>query len=258
MHAPRRPHRLRAAGALALLLACDPAPADRAPAPAAAPKPDDARSTPPAAPPAPAPDRAPAPAEPAARRVDPHDEPAPELAPAITRPPPVVVADEPLRYRPRLLDEAPAPAAIAPGDYRCKVSREYKLRPCTVRVDERGHTRLTIPEALIALEGVVYDEGRGLRFDGWPTEARPFGCFTCDERCTVDPSSCACTELPPAASAHCLAQPVAIDFKADGKGWKGTLRWGIYYSRYQGDLPGRRPVGYEIRTEDLVVELRPL
>lgn len=161
------------------------------------------------------------------------------------------------RYRPALLDQAAAPAAITPGEYLCKISKEYKLRPCTVRVDPQGHTMITMPEALLPLEGVLYDEGGGLHLDAWPTEARPFGCFSCAERCAADPSSCECSELPPAATAHCLAQPITAALKRAGEGWKGKLRWGVYFNRYQGALPDRRPIGYEIEDNEMVVEIRP-
>ncbi|MCA9659579.1 MAG: hypothetical protein KC486_14625, partial [Myxococcales bacterium] len=161
------------------------------------------------------------------------------------------------RYRPRLLDEAPAKASIDPGEYLCKISREYKLRPCTVRVDDRGHTILTVPEALLAIEGVLYDEGDVVHFDGWTTEERPFGCYICAPRCAIDPSSCDCTEIQPAASVHCLAQPVTFDLKRGGKGWKGTLRYALYSNRYEGSPPDRRPTGYNFEVEEFVVELRP-
>jgi len=162
------------------------------------------------------------------------------------------------RYRPALLDLAPAKASIEPGEYLCKISREYKLRPCSVTTDGEGRTILKMPLALISIEGVLYDEGKELRFEGWPAEPRPFGCFSCDERCSIDPSACACTELPTAASAHCLAQPINLSLRREKGGWKGSLRWGAYYSRYEGAPPGRRQVGYEIEPLTMVVELRPL
>jgi len=160
-------------------------------------------------------------------------------------------------YRPVLLSEAPASSSIGAGDYVCKISKEYKLRPCTVRVDPQGHTILTIPEGLIALEGVIYDEGDVVHFDGWPTEARPFGCFSCDPRCTVDPSSCMCDELPPAASAHCLAQPVTFELKRKGDGWRGMMNYTTYSSRYEGEVPKRRVTGYETEVDTFVVEIKP-
>ena len=161
------------------------------------------------------------------------------------------------RYRPVLLDEAPASTSIAPGDYICKISKEYKLRPCTVHLDPKGHSILTIPESLIALQGVIYDEGNIVHFDGWPTEERPFGCFTCLPRCAVDPSSCECDELPPSASAHCVAQPVTFDLKRSGSGWRGKVHYTTYSSRYEGELPGRRVTGYETEVDSFVVEVKP-
>jgi len=161
------------------------------------------------------------------------------------------------RYRPVLLSEAPATSSITAGDYLCKISKEYKLRPCTVRVDPKGHTMLTIPQSLIALEGVIYDEGDVVHFDGWQTEERPFGCFSCDPRCTVDPSSCMCDELPPAASAHCRAQPITFELQRKGSGWRGTMNYTSYSSRYEGEVPKRRVTGYETEVDSFVVEIKP-
>jgi hypothetical protein len=245
--------------ALALIAACDPtapkaeetaAPAGRAPASEAAPAPREA----PSAASAPVVAQTEARAEaPAAAACELH-EPGSAQATAISR----VVSPQTAsrRYRPTLLDQAPAKASIQPGEYLCKISREYKLRPCSVTIDAAGHTILQAPLGLIAIEGVLYDEGEELRFDGWPMEPRPFGCFSCDERCTIDPSSCVCTELPAAASAHCVAQPITFSLKRGKAGWKGSLRWGSYYSRYEGAPPGRRQVGYEIEPLTMIVELR--
>jgi hypothetical protein len=104
---------------------------------------------------------------------------------------------------------------------------------------------------------VLYDEGDVIHFDGWSTEERPFGCYSCAPRCVSDPKSCSCVELQPGASAHCLAQPVNFDLKRSGKGWKGKLRYALYANRYEGALPNRRPTGYELEVEEFVVELRP-
>ncbi len=160
------------------------------------------------------------------------------------------------RYRPRLLDETPATSSIIAGDYLCRISKEYKLRPCTVRVDARGHTRLSVPQGLVAIEGVLYDDSGTVRFDGWPTEAYPFGCFSCAPKCAQDPSSCECHELNPAASAHCLAQPITFDLKPQSKGWRGTMRYNLYYNRYEGTPPDRRITGYEIEPQSFVIQIQ--
>ncbi len=161
------------------------------------------------------------------------------------------------RYRPRLLDEAPATSQIPAGDYLCRIAKEYKLRPCTVRIDDRGHTRLSVPEALIAIEGVLYDDGSTVRFDGWPTESRPFGCFSCSPECAQNPSSCGCRELDAAGSAHCLAQPITFDLERRGKGWRGKMSYNLYYNRYEGTPPKRRVTGYEFENQSFVVQIQP-
>jgi hypothetical protein len=178
-------------------------------------------------------------------------------APAAAKGPATASAAAFARYDPVLLSEAPAKSSISPGEYLCKISKEYKLRPCTVRTDPKGHTMLTIPQALIALEGVIYDEGDVVHFDGWQTEERPFGCFSCAPRCSVEPSSCMCDELPPAASAHCMAQPITFELKRKGKGWRGMMNYTTYSSRYEGEMPARRVTGYETEVDSFVVELQP-
>ena len=45
---------------------------------------------------------------------------------------------------------------------------------------------------LIGMRGVLYNDGEVVRFEGWPTDLRPFGCFSCQERCFIQPDSCAC------------------------------------------------------------------
>jgi hypothetical protein len=83
----------------------------------------------------------------------------------------------------------------APGEYLCKIAKEYKLRPCTVAAD--GDTvRLTIPEGLFGVEGTLHEDEGVVFFDGRLSEPRSWGCFRCAERCETDPASCACIEVP--------------------------------------------------------------
>jgi hypothetical protein len=98
--------------------------------------------------------------------------------------------------------------------------------------DEHGRTILTIPHALLGLEGVLTDQGQWTHFDGIKTRDRPFGCFACDERCTTNPESCACQELPRVASAQCLLEPVRFRFRKEDGQWRGRIEHHHYY----GDL----------------------
>ncbi|MCC6217572.1 MAG: hypothetical protein IT376_22125 [Polyangiaceae bacterium] len=242
--------------ALALAVACasrGPSPPARsfdtagaaAPPAAAVPPPATTGATTEHAPPAPAP---PASAEPALNAA-----PAP-VGPA---PPPTEQRLAELRetysaprHRPSLLDEPARPARVAPGRYRCAVSREYRLRTCLVEKDDAGRTLLTVEEGnLIAVRGVLYDDGPVVRFEGWLTEQRPFGCFTCQERCFVDPSGCVCQELAAEASRRCVGQPMKAELRGAGAHWRGPLHHTHYWNRYEGDGPNRHVVGYETTAE---------
>src|SRR5687768_16221108 len=46
------------------------------------------------------------------------------------------------RHRPSALHRPPSPVRLLPGAYSCRVSREYKLRDCTVERDAEGRTFL--------------------------------------------------------------------------------------------------------------------
>jgi hypothetical protein len=71
-------------------------------------------------------------------------------------------------YYPPILDGAPRPSSIRPGNYACKIDLMYKLRDCAVWKDDKGHTRLKFgPDNLIELQGVLYDDGPVVRFEGW-------------------------------------------------------------------------------------------
>ncbi len=149
---------------------------------------------------------------------------------------------EPLVHRslPEPSEEVRA-SRIKAGEYECKISREYRFRPCTVTIDEHGRSILTIPMALLAIEGVLTDVGKATRFDGIMTRERPFGCFSCQERCSVDPSSCACKELPRAHSADCLMQPIRFTFKKKDGQWRGRIEHHLYY----GDVDEQGNPAYE-------------
>ncbi len=121
------------------------------------------------------------------------------------------------------------PSRIKPGEYECKISRGYRFRPCTVAIDEHGRSILTVPKALMAIEGVLTDEGKVTHFDGIMTRERPFGCFSCQERCTIDPSSCYCKEMPPEHSQDCLMQPIRFKIRRKDGQWRGRIEHHLYY-----------------------------
>jgi hypothetical protein len=104
------------------------------------------------------------------------------------------------RQVPPRLQQPPLPARIKPGQYACKVTDIYKLRDCTVEVDERGHTLLEIHSGnLLAVRGVLYDDGPVVRFEGWLTEPYYTGC------------------------AECLHQPIHGVLRGQGRQWEGIV-----------------------------------
>jgi hypothetical protein len=139
-------------------------------------------------------------------------------------------------YHPPLLDGAPRPSRIGPGHYACKVDLMYKLRDCTVWKNEKGHTLLRFaPDNLLALEGVLYDDGSVVRFEGWLNEpSTVVGCGGCEK------------------------QPMHAVFRGAGKRWQGLLRFRDYFDPHTPpELPA---AGDKIEAADdrfpMVLELR--
>lgn len=224
-------------GAALVLAACAgaaPRPVEPAPPPAVASSP--AVAPKPAEPATIATGGAPAPVDTAPdRQPDPAADRAAELA----------ALDQAPRFHPALLDEPARPSRIKPGRYKCKVSREYKLRGCRVSMDEAGRTLLEIEDGnLVEAKGVLFNDGSAVRFEGWLSGKRPFGCFACQDRCFLDPGQCACSPLPPEASRACLAQPVRIELSGAGSRWHGPLVYEHYVNRYEGSGPDRHVTGF--------------
>jgi WD40 repeat protein len=137
------------------------------------------------------------------------------------------------RHRPEMLDAPPQPSRIKPGRYACRVSTGYKLRDCLVEKTPSGHTILEVGKGnLIGMRGVLYDDGKVVRFEGWPTDARPFGCFSCQERCFISPDTCGCTPKPMERIIGCLRQPLHAVFKKSGRNWKGVVIYRDYYDEH--------------------------
>jgi len=148
------------------------------------------------------------------------------------------------RHRPAELDGPARPCRIAPGDYACRVSEGYKLRDCVVERLPSGHVMLEVMKGnLLELRGVLYDDGPVVRFEGWPTAARPFKCFHCQERCFLDPSACHCTPAQIERTASCLGQPVHAVLKGRGRTWNGVVIWRDYYdAAVHAGIPPRNVV----------------
>ncbi len=143
------------------------------------------------------------------------------------------------RHRPKILDGPPRKSRIKPGKYACRVAKEYKLRDCVVEKNEDGHVMLEVGEGnLIAMRGVLYDDGNVVRFEGWPTDERPFGCYSCQERCFIRPETCGCTPAAANKVIRCLQQPLHAVFRGEGGSFKGLL---LYRSDYDENVPTPPP-----------------
>jgi WD40 repeat protein len=131
------------------------------------------------------------------------------LQPGAARPlsPPPAPSMRDGHYHPRSLDGAPRPSRIQPGKYACKIDLMYKLRDCVVEQDPKGHTLLRFAsDNLLALEGVLYDDGPVVRFEGWLYEpSTVVGCKGCEQ------------------------QPLHAVFRGAGNRWQGLLKFRNYY-----------------------------
>lgn len=150
----------------------------------------------------------------------------------------------------------PGPA-LAAGAYECRVSKEYAFRACSVELRE-GVSWLKMPGDtgyLVAFEGpVVNTEEKGVLYveAAKRTDTRPWGCTNCAERCTTDPASCECKELPPEATKACLATPIQLLLKSSGGAWKGTLPYKVFGHEYKDG----KPVGTSVDIYVLDVTIR--
>jgi WD40 repeat protein len=139
-------------------------------------------------------------------------------------------------YHPPLLDGAPRPSRIVPGHYACKVDLMYKLRDCSVQKDAKGHTLLKFgPGNLLDLEGVLYDDGPVVRFEGWLLDRSLVGgCEGCEK------------------------QPLHAVLRGTGSRFQGLLKFRAYYDPYTPpELPAAdEPIEAADDRFPLVLELR--
>ncbi len=161
------------------------------------------------------------------------------------------------RYHPAALETSPRPASLPAGPYACRVSQEYRLRDCTVEKDTEGRTWLAFAGGnLLGMRGVVWDAPGGLAFEGFLTDEEPFGCTSCQDRCIVNPGSCACDPLPPEGVVECLKQPLKMTLKRNGTGrYRGTLVYKVYFNEYVGEGADRHVEGFVPKEERLIVDL---
>ncbi|MCB9606125.1 MAG: hypothetical protein H6716_06015 [Polyangiaceae bacterium] len=143
--------------------------------------------------------------------------------------------DRMTRPMPAAMNEPARPTKLKPGLYQCSVGQGYKLRDCLVEKDSEGRTLLEIGRGnLIAARGVIWDEGRGLHFEGYLTDQRPFGCFSCQDRCYIEPKQCGCQVAPLEVAEACIAQSVSIDFKGAGNTFRGEMTYHQFWPTFEG------------------------
>ncbi|MGE0320967.1 MAG: hypothetical protein AB7S68_01615 [Polyangiaceae bacterium] len=139
------------------------------------------------------------------------------------------------RPTPAAMNEPARPAKLKAGLYRCSVGEGYKLRDCLVEKDGEGRTLLEIGRGnLIAARGVIWDEGKGLHFEGYLTDDRPFGCFSCQDRCYIEPTQCGCQVAPFEVAEACVVQSVSIDFTGGGNTFRGEMTYHQFWPTFEG------------------------
>ncbi|HEX2878215.1 MAG TPA: hypothetical protein VHO25_01635 [Polyangiaceae bacterium] len=87
-------------------------------------------------------------------------------------------------YHPPQLDAPARPSKVRPGVYECRIAAMYKLRECIVRQTTSGHALLEFHrDNLLALTGVLYDDGPVVRYEAWLTEPSTLvGCAGCEQQ----------------------------------------------------------------------------
>lgn len=140
---------------------------------------------------------------------------------------------------------------LTPGAYTCRVSSEYKPRPCAVELRDGKPTLVAKEAGLFGFEGTLEVQSPFTLVKARHTDRRPFGCFACAERCAESPASCKCKELPPAASQECLVQPLHVVLRPSGHGtWTGA----VVVQRYTHALADGAPTG-GFQREPRVIEV---
>lgn len=140
------------------------------------------------------------------------------------------------------------------GEYSCKISKEYKMRDCKVSVVD-GVATLSIPTGLVAIHGEVHQidkQKNKAYFYGKLSDARPFGCYSCNEKCAANPETCMCKDIAPEHSETCAAQRVGFVLTKKGKTWTGKLP----LQHYNGVYKDGKIVGHTIEVMMLDVVIK--
>jgi hypothetical protein len=136
-------------------------------------------------------------------------------------------------YQPTALRGEPRPTRMRLGRYACRITSIYRLRDCSVTKDPRGHTLLEFaPDNLLAVKGVVYDDGNAVRFEGWLTE--PSDLIDCN---------------------GCERQPIHGLLRGQGQRFRGVLTFRNYFDPYVPPEPPAIDVKVEEAEDRYPIEL---
>jgi hypothetical protein len=138
------------------------------------------------------------------------------------------------------------PKLIKAGDYKCKVSDEYKLRGCKV-VDEGDQQFLVVDTGkhLLLLKGPIYPADhigkvKRVHIEASLLEDKPY----------------ICTTRSAAANEECKSQKVMITLDKKGSSWVGGFVIKHYWDKYEGKGDERKVVGHEITAEKISFTLK--
>jgi hypothetical protein len=154
----------------------------------------------------------------------------------------------PGRHVPSALAHPARPTRLVPGVYACKVDDMYRLRTCHVEVDaeDGGRTWLEVDrDNLLPMRGVLEEDHGVLVFEGFPTEAQPFGCYACDGVCRGGRTNCACTEAQLLGEKTCLEQVLRIRFTGAPGAYRGKMTHDTYFQTVNDDAE-RSPNAFDV------------
>ncbi|MFT7622965.1 MAG: hypothetical protein ACI9WU_002140 [Myxococcota bacterium] len=159
------------------------------------------------------------------------------------------------------LASAKRPALPKVGEYSCRVSKEYKFRPCTIHQSRGGGLMITIPDGLVQLKGHLHAVEGGMFLEGNLHGQRAFGCHPCNEECSKPGAKCGCDPIPEAGAKACLEQPLSVILRKGKRGWSGVLPQRMYEVIYEKLKPGQKPgdravVGYTYTIDLFSIDIR--
>mgnify|MGYP005817380833 CR=1 FL=1 len=138
------------------------------------------------------------------------------------------------------------PKLIKEGDYKCKVSKEYKMRSCKV-VEENGQQHLVVDTKghLLLLKGPIYPADHVGKVKEVHVEAS-----------LLEDKPYICTTRSAAANEECKSQKVMITLKKKGSSWVGSFVLKHYWDKWAGEGADRKVVGHEITAETISFTLK--